>query len=360
MSHSMKLLVGILSGIGLSVNTAHSHHSFAASFTEEEIQTEGFVSEYLFRNPHVIIYLIENNDAGGTTRWMAEGAAATGMRRAGWSTDTIEVGEYVRITGEAGRDGRPMISLRKIEVLDPETHVVLRTPSLERSPITPVASSDTLPLRLEDGRPNLTGIWVQGSGPPSFLNNEPPPFNETGIAVQATVNLANDPQYACQAPGLVRQAGWTPHPVKITQNDDHVIVEYEEYAGKRTIYFDEREFELVDGSMDPLGRSKAQYEEDALVVESDQIPTHWSGIFGYQLSNRTTTVETYRRKDDPVWGPALEMTMAIDDPGHLYAPWEISWTKYYSVSGIAGAEVADIQEDYKFLEVECRQPLSNN
>ena len=69
MSHSMKLLVGIISGIGLSVNNAHSHHSFAASFTEEEIQTEGFVSEYLFRNPHVIIYLVENNDAGGTTRW---------------------------------------------------------------------------------------------------------------------------------------------------------------------------------------------------------------------------------------------------------------------------------------------------
>ncbi len=356
----MKIVVSLLLGIGLSVDHAHSHHSFAASFTEEIIQTEGFVSRYVFRNPHVIIYIEVNNDAGGTTRWMAEGAAATGMRRAGWSRDTIKIGEYVRVTGGAGRDDRPMIQLAKLEVLDPETHVVLRTPSLERSPLAPVASINALPLQLEDGRPNLTGIWVQGEDIPSFINYEPPPFNETGISIQATVDETNDPQYACQAPGLVRQAGWTPHPVKITQNDDHVIFEYEEYAGKRTIYFDEREFAKMDGSMNPLGRSKAHYEEDVLIIESDQIPAHWAGIWGYQLSNQTTTIETYGRKDDPVWGPAVEMTMVISDPEYLYTPWEISWTKYYSISGIAGTEVGDVQEDYEFIEVECHQPLLNN
>ena len=112
--------------------------------------------------------------------------------------------------------------------------------------------------------------------------------------------------------------------------------------------------------MNPLGRSKAHYEEDVLIIESDQIPAHWAGIWGYQLSNQTTTIETYGRKDDPVWGPAVEMTMVISDPEYLYTPWEISWTKYYSISGIAGTEVGDVQEDYEFIEVECHQPLLNN
>ena len=52
--------------------------------------------------------------------------------------------------------------------------------------------------------------------------------------------------------------------------------------------------------------------------------------------------------------------MVISDPEYLYTPWEISWTKYYSISGIAGTEVGDVQEDYEFIEVECHQPLLNN
>ena len=60
---------------------ATAHHSFQATFQSEEFVTvAGEVTDFRFRNPHVIIYLDVTNDDGTVTNWMAEGSAATGCR----------------------------------------------------------------------------------------------------------------------------------------------------------------------------------------------------------------------------------------------------------------------------------------
>ena len=56
---------------------------------------------------------------------MVEGSAATSLRAAGWSAETISAGDYVRINGRAGRNDRPMISMGSVEILDPGTKAVL-------------------------------------------------------------------------------------------------------------------------------------------------------------------------------------------------------------------------------------------
>ena len=348
----MKAVILLCLSLILATHQANAHHSFAASFTDNEIQTEGVVSRFVFRNPHVVIYLNVTDDAGDEVRWMVEGGAANHLRMAGWTNETIQRGEYLRVTGRAGRDGRAMIQMGKVELLDPETRVVLRTPNLNRSGYDPGESGiASTPLRLADGRPNLTGAWVQagrgmGAGrgvgaPPSPLGG--PAFNETGVALQAQWDPANDPQVACEDPTLVRQAGFTPHPVRITQNDDHVIIAYEEYGGRRVIYFDDRDFR--DGSDDliKLGRPQARYEGDTLVIESSHIPGGPSSPQGNWLSDQTTTFEAYRRDDDPELGPMLAMEMIVNDPGHLSEPWTMSWKKRY-------------MEDYEFIAVDCQKP----
>lgn len=340
----MRAVIPLFLSSMLTTYQADAHHSFAASFVDEEIQTEGVVLEYIFKNPHVIMYLSVVDEEGEDVRWMVEGSAATSLRRAGWSTDTIDVGEYVRVTGSAGRSGKPMISLKKVEVLEPDTGVVLRTPSLERSNARSGGQGVTLPARLADGRPNLTGAWIQGRGLPGFRDHRAPPFNEPGAALQAEFDPADDPQVACEPPGLVRQAGFTPHPVRITQNDDHVIIEYEEYAGRRVIYFDDRALRDGADELTPLGRSVARYDGDTLVIESSHMPENLTGIFGYRLSDQTTTVETYRREDDPELGPIVALEMIINDPGYLTESWEMAWKKVYAPV-------------YDFIEVECHKPL---
>ena len=315
---------------------ASAHHSFAASFTTDEIVREGVVSRYVFRNPHVIIFMSVENESGEQAEWMAEGSAATSLRRAGWSADTIQPGELVRITGNAGRDGKLMISMEHVEVLDSDSLAVLRTPSMSGAP-TEVAAGEnvSIPLRLADGRPNLTGAWTRGRDGPGFRNHRLPPFNEAGAALQAEWDPINDPQVACEDPGLIRQAGFTPHPVRIEQHDDHVVISYEEYGGVRTIYFDDRD---ITDEYRPLGQSVARYEGDTLVIESTHLPANPTGTPGHRLSDQATTV-----LDDPTQGPMVEMEMIIVDPGYLTEPWEMVWKKLYT-------------EGYEFIPVECYAP----
>lgn len=338
----MRTLIALSFGLIFAATQASAHHSFAASFTDEEIETQGVVNRYVFKNPHVLMYLDVTGDDGSVTTWMVEGSAATSLRRAGWSGDTIQVGELVHVTGRAGRGGKPMISMGSVEIIDPNTGAVLRSPSLqaERAEATVVAS---IPLTLDDGRPNLTGAWGRGRGGPGFRNHREPPFNAAGVALQAQWDPANDPQVACENPTLIRQAGFTPHPVRIEQYDDRVVISYEEYGGVRTIYFDGRDVGEPGDPLVKLGRSNARYEGDTLVIESTHIPAGPTGTPGRQLSDQTTTVERYRRLDDPTQGPMVEMEMIINDPGHLYEPWEMVWKKLY-------------QPDYEFIPVECHAP----
>ena len=338
----MKFTV-IISSLALvfMADQAFAHHSFAASFVDDEIVREGVINRYIFRNPHVLIYMDVMDENGERMEWMVEGSAATSLRNRGWSAETVHPGEHVRITGKAGRDGKPMISMENVEVLDPDSRTVLRNPSQELNESqAATAEIVSIPLRLADGRPNLTGAWVQGRGGPGFRNHRLPPFNEAGAALQAQWDPINDPQVACEDPSLVRQAGFTPHPVRIEQYDDHVAISYEEYGGVRTIYFDDRD---ISDEYRRLGQSVARYEGDTLVIESTRIPSNPTGTPGHWLSDQTTTVETYRRLDDPTQGSMVEMEMIIRDPGYMTEPWEMVWKKLY-------------RENYEFIPVECYAP----
>ena len=342
----MKTLLTLSLSLVIVSSQAKAHHSFAASFVDTEIVREGVVNRYIFKNPHVLFYMTVTDEDGEETEWMVEGSAATSRRSAGWSNETIQLGEHVRITGRAGRDNKPMISMGNVEVLDPETRAVLRNPTVRGGFFLPNQNNAeiiSIPLLLADGRPNLRGAWGRGRGGPSFLNHRAPPFNETGIALQEQWDPVDDPQVACENPSLPRQGGYTPHPVRIEQFDDRVVISYEEYGGTRTVYFDGRDAGSVGDSLVKLGRSVARYEDDKLIIESTHILAGPTGQYGNQLSDQTTTVETYRRLDDPTQGPMVEMEMIINDPMHLYEPWEMVWKKLYV-------------ENYEFIAVECHAP----
>ncbi|MYJ95799.1 MAG: hypothetical protein F4053_09515, partial [Proteobacteria bacterium] len=206
---------GALLTVPLGVTAVHAHHSFAASFTDERIMREGVVERYVFKNPHVLLYIAVAGDDGDSETWMVEGGSATGLRRAGWSADTLSIGDHVRINGRAGRNNRPMISMESVAVLDPASNIELRDLPLDNfAEGTESAEILSIPLTLDDGLPNLTGTWGRGRGRPAFFDHRLPPFNEAGAAMQAEWDPASDPQVACEDPTLIRQAGFTPHPVR--------------------------------------------------------------------------------------------------------------------------------------------------
>ncbi|MGI9259327.1 MAG: DUF6152 family protein [Gammaproteobacteria bacterium] len=331
----------------LTATTANAHHAAGAVFTNEEIEIEGVVTEFRFVNPHVNILLDVTNNNGDVTEWMVTGPAAPPMRRWGWTADTLRPGQLIRFTGKKSRTGAPMLLIESSEIqsgrfveLNPADGSVVRR--LQEIPDDSQAPDPTvsLSLSLDDGRPNLTGMWLGGLGRDAV---PPPPFNASGAALQAGFDALNDPAFAeCRDHGLVRQA-MSGHPMRITQNDDHVVFEYEQGAVTRVIHLDGRDV-LSDEHSD-FGHHVARYDNDSLIIETTQLLGRYTGTRGNALSDRSTVTETYRRIDTPEVGAAIEMTLVVNDPEYLTAPWRMTRRKNLAAT------------DYEFIGVDCALPL---
>lgn len=344
-----------VAGVVFSAGFTQAHHSLTATFLEgSTIEVEGVVTNYSFKNPHIVIQLDVANEDGSVTNWMGEGAAATNMRRAGWDRDSFKEGDVIRITGDSTRDGSPMVSIEQARLISAANGSVVRVmgedagdqgTEVEGPPGfrgIPVREAPTLPLTLEDGRPNLMGAWT-GYGSPYAPPFDPAlPFNEAGATLKALYDDANDPQVFCDPPGLIRQTGMTPHPVRITQYDDRVEFEYEEYGGKKVVYFDPAEG--VRGIPTHFGDSVASYEGGALVIKTHNLLSDYATAEGNRLSDQATVTQYYTRVDEEQYGSLLMITTVVQDPVYLTEDFVLENIK------IAAGE-------YEFIDNECAPPL---
>ena len=346
-------LIFIISSLLLAPYTL-AHHSFSATFQENaKITREGVVTKFSFRNPHVLVYFDVTNDDGSITNWVSEGGAATLMRRRGWSKDSITPGDTIRVFGDSTHDGSPMTSIDSIDIIDPQSREVLTAlveqegQGQENRPArgqqnNTVVKAAPMPLRLPNGQINLSGAWTNHG----MANGRPVPpnisFSDAGQAVQDAFVLANDPQVFCDPPGLVRQAGFTPHPIRITQLEDRVVFEYEEFGGYREVFFDDR---AHVGYNTHLGDSIAYYEGDSLVVETTNLLENQASPDGDSLSTQTTTKEVYSRDDNDTYGPIVLLTFYATDP--LYTTEMVVMTRQKMSTGA----------NYDFIENDCHAPL---
>lgn len=361
-----KIILMFFMSIAVFANySAFAHHSFSATFSAgDKITVQGTVTEWSFKNPHVLVYFDVEDPDGTVTNWVSEGASATNMRRRGWGTDTFQVGNIVRITGDRTHDGSPMTSIDTVDVLDQTGAVVRRLSEDEEEVATQAAAPGAggmggmggmggqqaqqeivkaapMDLTLPDGSPNLTGAWTrhtmnQGRPQPPSVT-----YNETGQKAQALFTEAVDPQVFCDEPGLMRQAGMTPHPVRITQFDDRVEFAWEEYGGSRTVYFDDRD---AKGYKTHLGDSIARYEDGSLVVETINLLSNPASPEGQLLSDEATITERYTRVDDDIHGPVIRIQAFGNDPD-----WVEGEMLFDGLKMSAG--------EYEFIENDCQPPL---
>ena len=331
-----------------------AHHSFSATFTEEVITVEGVVNNVKFVNPHVTVYFDVTDENGEVTEWVAEADSATSLRRDGWERDTLKSGDYISITGNSTRNGSPMVSMEEINLVNPRTGASLGSPGSKEAAETAISYS-SVEMTLQDGRPNLSGTWFhhipdaiasrgKNGWPGGFLNDDEPQYTAEGAALQAKFTTADDPQVQCVPPGLVRQAGHTPHPFTLQQFEDRIELVYEEYGGKRTVYFDDRD--LVGGEVSRFGQSIARYEGDTLVIDTTHVEGALASPIGIALSDQTTTKEVFSRLPDENGTSMIVVLMTVEDPLRLTAPMDMYRYSYYV-------------EDYEFTEVDCQVPLAN-
>src|SRR5277367_1511608 len=84
---------------------AWAHHSVVATYdTSKSISISGDVLSLELANPHSYLVVDVPEPGGTVTRMRGEMAPVAVLRRAGWTANTLAVGEHVQLTGSPARD----------------------------------------------------------------------------------------------------------------------------------------------------------------------------------------------------------------------------------------------------------------
>src|SRR5512132_1716475 len=81
-----------------SSSPACSHHSHAMFDHDKEVTITGTVSQWIFRNPHVFLYVDTKSETGDTVTYTVEMSNLTNMLKAGFTATTFKAGDKVTVT----------------------------------------------------------------------------------------------------------------------------------------------------------------------------------------------------------------------------------------------------------------------
>ena len=89
------------------VSPAVSHHSHAMFDHTQELSITGTVTEFVFRNPHVFLYVDVKGENGATVNYWIEMSNIPNMIRRGIGQATFKPGDTVTAKVHPLKDGRP-------------------------------------------------------------------------------------------------------------------------------------------------------------------------------------------------------------------------------------------------------------
>ena len=112
-----KMRVASLVGIGLLMvsGSIYAHHSAALYDRDHILTLTGTVTAFSFVNPHVEIRFNVTDDKGNTEEWIAESGPPNRLYRAGWTAKTLKAGDRITVVGAPLKDGRKLLSIKKLE-----------------------------------------------------------------------------------------------------------------------------------------------------------------------------------------------------------------------------------------------------
>ena len=83
---------------------AAAHHSQAPFYDPaKKVEVQGTVSQFLFKNPHALIFVDATDPEGQKVQWQVEMGSTTLMTRQGWTPESIKPGDAIKVVGQPSR-----------------------------------------------------------------------------------------------------------------------------------------------------------------------------------------------------------------------------------------------------------------
>ena len=96
-----------------------AHHGRGATYDmKKRVTLKGAVSRIDWRNPHVVIYMDVKNDGGKVVTWGFENAGVSQLAQAGYSRNTLKIGQEVTAIVNPAANGGPTAIIVKVILAD--------------------------------------------------------------------------------------------------------------------------------------------------------------------------------------------------------------------------------------------------
>ena len=100
---SLALILAVAALVTVRVDAHHSHAMFD---TSREVAVTGAVTNFIYRNPHVFLYVDVKDEKGEVMSFAVEMSNIANMERRGIYRSTFKVGDVITVKVNPLRDGR--------------------------------------------------------------------------------------------------------------------------------------------------------------------------------------------------------------------------------------------------------------
>ena len=315
----MRIAIVLLIGFLLS-GTTLAHHS-RAEFSDEVTEIEGVLSNIIWRNPHIALFLDVSNDAGGVETVRIETFGGPwAFEQAGVTAEMFLVGDRLRVAGRSSTR-RDAYFLGTNAMLASGTEVLMGVGFGRHWRDGPVIGGATQfsgnnPVPVDAAAENLGfyRVWsIPGRGVGMTRRF---PFTEAATAARAGWDSTDSWFTRCNPPGM---------PIAMLQPGHFQLIEIDAetlrlnapwFDTVRTIHMGDS-LNLNDQPATALGFSAGRWEGDVLVVETTKIDYPFIRGDGTPQSEAIEVTERFTLSDDQT---RLDYLMTVVDPVYLAAP----------------------------------------
>jgi hypothetical protein len=309
--------------------TAFAHHSFAPHFdASKPISVSGTVTEYEARNPHSYLHIAAIDENGRTQEYECESHGVTQLTRNGITPEMLKPGTQLRIDGSLSRHSPYMCFFNNVYFSDGRA-LSVNGPT-GGGPAARAAAA--LPTRND-----IFGTWLLAPNPNRSTSGPQPMIQFLTAAGERAVAaydpFRDDPTFRCDPVAIRRVWGAPGTPLRITREQDRVILRHEWMDVERIVHLNMQEHP-PNGPRSSLGHSIGHFEGHTLVIET---ANYSAGVLnqyveqpgqptkGLLHSAALTSVERLRLDADR---QRLIVEVTLNDPEFFTRDFDTSTTEY--------------------------------